>query len=297
MATKRWTGGAGDGNFNTDENWSPTGKPAAASDTIVFRDSDKPVIAGLDQSATGTFASVTIEQTQTGAIGTANEYLQIRATLVFVGQYNGFGTPTGAGLIKLDLGNVASTVRVYATADAASDNTDLPPVRIKANSASTDVEVLGGKVGVAIGAGETTTLSNIQVGNSESTTDDPYVICGAGCTADPVIYGGTLEFLGISTSIEVRGGVLVLDTSDSITNYDIWAGTAYLDRFGTITNANFRGGTTDFTRSTITSRTCTNSTVYKPPSGGTVIKRASTGHALTNGLTIGDRMLMTTVAI
>ncbi len=84
MATKTWTGGAADGNFNTAGNYSTSGKPATGDSLFFTKSNDSPVTAGLDQSG-GTGLHLALIQTELGfdsAIGASGNSLIITADRV-----------------------------------------------------------------------------------------------------------------------------------------------------------------------------------------------------------------------
>ena len=65
MASKIWTNGVADGNFNTAGNWAPSGKPAKNDDVFFVASNNSPVTAGLDQSG-GVGLHLNLIQTERG---------------------------------------------------------------------------------------------------------------------------------------------------------------------------------------------------------------------------------------
>jgi hypothetical protein len=84
MATKTWTNGAANGNFNTAGNWAPSGKPVKNDDVFFVASNNSPVTAGLDQSG-GAGLHLNLIQTERGftsKIGVSGSPLIITANRV-----------------------------------------------------------------------------------------------------------------------------------------------------------------------------------------------------------------------
>lgn len=77
MATVTWTGGAGDGNWQTNGNWDTGAAPVATND-VVFNSGSISVTAGLTGNAY-TVNSLTITENYTGSIGSGATALTLTA--------------------------------------------------------------------------------------------------------------------------------------------------------------------------------------------------------------------------
>lgn len=272
MATCIWTG-ASSGDWSTAGNW--TGGVPGAGDTAFFSNNAVSVTSGLDQH-TVALSALIIEQSYTGAIGTASAYLRVDVDDIYIGQHYGSGTPSGSGRIKLQLEGACASLNVYNSATTATD-TYLAPIQICSNSQTiTTARITKGRVGFAIGSpSETITITTLVQSYESSVNSDAVVQLGAGATVATISKtGGALYHRGLSTDIRNDAGELDLATTDNITSltvsggtvtaenigtittYTITGGTVYLDRHGTITTANCYGGVTDWLRS-LDARTCT----------------------------------------
>lgn len=301
MATKIWTG-ASSGAWGTAGNWS--GGVPENGDDVYFLNNAVAVTSGLDQSAV-TVASLHIEQSYTGSIGTATEYLAIGATNVYIGEHYGSGTPSGSGRLKLDLRAACTSFNVYNSASTATD-TYLAPIQvISGANAITTLAVNKGKVGFCVGSpSETATITTANIGYDTSINNDAVVEFGVGCTLTTLNKtGGDVVLRGLVTTINNDGGELTTATTDNITTlairggtvtlvnlgtvttYTIEGGTCYLDKHGAITTSNCNGGVSDWIR-TRNARTVTTLNI-KP--GATIrLDKTSGVVTLTNNVVPAD---------
>ena len=250
MANKLWVGtdSGNEGDYSTAANWSPSGVPVAA-DNVYLKDSTQDIDGGLDQSAVA-LASFNVDKSYTGQISpAAGTYLQIAASAVNIGRHDGPGAPVGSGLIKLDQGSsTAAAVNVFDMGTPAT-STD-PALFLIAAHASTVVTVRKGKVGIAVGVGETTTVAKINVNYLNSILGDAEVYIGSGVTLTTfAMTGGTVLALAGGTTFTVEDGQLTTEGSGAITTLNADGGKVYPNSTGTITALNADGGEVDFTKS------------------------------------------------
>ena len=260
------TASAGPDDWSTDANWSSGSKPAAG-DTVVIENSDAPILWGLDQSAV-TLTELRVMQSYTGKIGLPEDqfttaatqtdstkseyrdtYLKVSATLVRIGEHYGGGAPGGAGRIKLDTGSNQTQVNVANSAATSTDG-NLEPVRWLGGHAGNTMNVTKGRVGVATTvAGETATLSELNVGQRGNLASDADVNLGAGVTITTVNQsGGDVVTAANLTTVNQSGGTLTTCGSAAIATANI-GGTAYFNATGSITTLRVVGaGSADFSR-------------------------------------------------
>lgn len=247
MANKIWVGtdSGNEGDWSVAANWSPSGVPAS-SDDVFFEDSSQDVTAGFNQSAVA-LSSLNIDASFTGKIGDASSYLQIGTSELNIGMHNGPGSPAGSGRIKIDLGSTACTAVIYNAGTSVDDYK--PTVRLKANSASTTIEVRKGKVGAAYDTGETSTIGTISVSYDNSKTTDADVFIGDGVTLTNLNQiGGECVCESGVTTINVEDGTLTLYGSGAITTCNVKGGDVYPNSTGTISTLDVTGGNVDFTK-------------------------------------------------
>ena len=240
------TANAGPNDWGTAENWSD-GVVPVSSDSVTIANNSVNIIYGLDQNAV-TLAELVIKKSFTGKIGldyklfstsldgdTTNsaktEYretkLKIGATVVRIGDKDGFGTQSGSSRINLDLGTAVSTVTVVDTASTSSDS-GRTAVRIQANNASTDIFVRNGSGGVSVAKDEP---------NETSTVGD--VICSNIGTGAVLQIGSGVTL----TNYEQSGGVCLLDSASTVTSVKCTGGTLTMEGDYTVTTLAVSGGT------------------------------------------------------
>jgi len=249
------TASAGPKHWDSVGNWDTGALPGgAASQDVYIENFSGDILYGLDQSGiANTLAALNISKTFTGklgvngATGQAGTYLDIKASAVNIG-YNYTGaTANGSGRIMIDTGSTASTITVFALASSAADS-GKPCCRLLADSASTDILVMTGKVGIGYEPGETTTIDDLTVGYSSASFSDTVVTVGSGVTVDAVSKRvGTLTLRSACTSLVNDSGAAYLYGTGTVGTLTINSGTVYSSTTGTITTANADGGTLDLT--------------------------------------------------
>jgi hypothetical protein len=269
------TASGGPKHWDDTGNWDGAALPgASAGDEVFVEDFATDILYGLDQSGiANTLTSLNIPATFTGklgpdgATGYAGDYLQIKASALNIGQHYAIGSPRGSGRIKIDLGSTQCEVNIFKT--GSPSDTTKPAVRLKANSASTDVTVHKGSVGVAFESGETSTVGDVSVRWTDTKSTDSSMFLGDGVTITSLNQtagectlrsacttvtnsGGTLLSVGTGTitTLNCDGGTTTTFGTGAVTTMNVTAGTAIPSSTGTVTTMNLTGGTTDMTRST-----------------------------------------------
>ena len=271
---------AGPNDWSTNANWSGGSKPAA-SDTVVIENSAVPILWGLDQAGV-TLAELRIMQSYTGTIGLPEDqfttgatdsdttkpeyretYLKISATMVRIGEHYGSGNPAGAGRIKLDTGSNQTQLNVANSATTSTDG-NLEPIRWLGSHASNAVNVTKGRLGVATTvAGETATISELNVGQRGNLASDADVNLGPGVTITTLNQsaGEVVTAAGLTT-VNQSGGTVTSCGAATIATANI-GGAAYFNATGTITTLRVVGaGSADFSRDP-RDKTVTNCELHK----------------------------------
>ena len=267
------TASSGPKDWNCVENWSGGALPGGGADEEVFI----PAAAGdilynLDQSAIANTLSRFIKYAGPGKIGPENAdgeagvSLQIKATIIDINKSFGPSAPSVSGRVKINAGDVASTITVYNSGISA--DTGKPAVRLLANSASTDIYVKKGSVGIATEPGETTTINDLYIDYVSSIAGDADVFVGSGVTLGDVIKtggdlviesaaanitsdAGTVQTEGsnnISGALSINGGLAKLNSTGTIATLNT-KGTLTANKNGVITTANVKGGNAVFNSS------------------------------------------------
>jgi hypothetical protein len=282
------TASAGPKHWDCTANWDTGALPGgAASQNVYIEDASAEILYGLNQSGiANTLTSLNIEKTFTGKIGyngatgKTGTYLQIKATAVNIGYNYSGASASGSGRLMIDTGSTASTVTVYEMGSAS--DTGKPACRLKANSASTDIIVHQGKVGIAYEAGETSTIDDLTIGYTASASGQVEVTVGNGLTVDDIAKRiGTLTLRSACDVLTNESGACYLYGSGTVGTLTINSGTVYSSTTGTITTASADGGTLDLTGS-LSARTITTA---KIGNGGS-IKYDPSIIAITNGITL-----------
>lgn len=269
------------------DNWSSGALPAASDDVVV--DSGPSILYAL-AALTNALAKVEVRAAFSGVIGLEASqfatsldgastdddfreyrgvYLELECDELVVGEHLGPGTPTGSTRLCLEQTKAgASTLDVVAT--NTSSTNDRPAVRYIAAHASADIIVRSapGGVGVAVEAGETSTIGDVHMVDTVATTG---LFVGSGVTLTSVDQvGGTSRIAAAATvsSLTCRGGVM------DITGYDYTVTTLAVEG-GTVTDShentggaewgtiNVYGGTLDLPTATVSgSRSYTSLNLY-----------------------------------
>jgi len=198
------TASEGPNHADTPGNWVGAALPITG-DTVWINQGKADILYGLDTLAAVLLAKLYITQAYTGKIGlpqwNANEYYEYRpldfaigATQVWIGHNDGSG-PTR---INLDLGSNQTAIEMHDTGSSA-DSTR-PTAMVNATHASNTLSILDGSIGMALRAGELSTVNVTQRGGD--------VRLGSGVTLKGLVRtGGDFLAEGVSMSsatIEVR---------------------------------------------------------------------------------------------
>jgi hypothetical protein len=180
---------AGPNDVSTVANYSGGVLPASG-DTLVFENSSSPAIYGLSALAAVTLAALHVKQSYTGTIGLprnngsgSTSYLEYRPQYLQVGATTwdvGVGDGSGSGRLKFDFGSVQFTGSVLNGGSQAESY--VPSILLLGTHASNALTVLKGTVGVAIFAGEVSTLASLGLGYVSSVQGDANVQLGDGVT-------------------------------------------------------------------------------------------------------------------
>jgi hypothetical protein len=258
MATRTWTGANDDHKPDVAADYLEAAVPTDADDAY-FRaralvdgvtTGDVGVTVDVADLAAVLLASLHIEQSFTGALGTAIAPFSIGAIIVHIGEDTGFGSPAGSPRINLDLPALASppVITVFDTAETSTEEL-LPPVRILAHDEDAVLYVRRGTVGVGM-LGEAAQFSAINVSFVDNQDGDANVHIGPNVTVATINKtGGQMTLASAATTINHSAGTLIIEGTGAITNLTVTGGTVICNSTGTITNLNCQGGTVDFTRS------------------------------------------------
>lgn len=260
MALKYWIGSTGSQSWGNTANWSSGSLPATGDD-VVIANSSSVIDSGLSQSGV-TLASLVIDSTFAGTIGTTSTPLSISATLWRVNEEGIIAGQAGSGRIYINFGSVQFTGVVGATPAALEDG--LQAVRILGSHASNALSVTGAStVGVATNTpAETATIATLRVGAGSAVELGKGVtwttISNTGGNVDTYSGGTTLTTFdgvtttrgtGVITTVSATGGVTALNhrasSGDSVTTLKLLGGTVDLTADGRAIQAgttNLRNG-------------------------------------------------------
>ena len=256
MADKIFLGaGAIPGDYCATDNWKGGVIPATGDD--VFFNSLSAAVdvnAGLNQSAV-VIGSITIDNGFEGTIGTSTTFLQVASPLITIGGDEG----NGSQRINIDAGSgTASTINVLDIGSTGADQ-NFSPCRLKANNASTVIQINGETSNVSIIDEDdaTGTIATIDIILAST------VFIGAGCTFTTLnVLEGTTEVGEAQGTINVSEGTITLKGTTAITAVVQTGGTVIWNSTGTITAYTGRSGLLDTTDSAL-ARTIT--TLTKSP--------------------------------
>lgn len=159
------------------------------------------------------------------------DYLKINATSVYLGEpAKSAGTATGSKRIRLDLGSVQSTIYVYDSSSTSQDSGE-EPIRLVGTHASNKMYVSGGRVGFAMGEGDTGTLTLLTISGTGAVVN-----VGSGTTLATVRQSaGTATInCAVTTKIVQESGTITVNGTGAQASIAV-GGTANLNTTGTIT--------------------------------------------------------------
>jgi len=298
----RWTGDAADNDWATVGNWEADGAAAAGipitGDDVYILQTSEGITGTLDQSAV-VLDLLVIEQSFTGEVGDADNYLEIGALEVRIGENYDVSTPAGSARLKLHLyqtDDAACDVTIYNTATSSTDS-NLPPCRLLVEHVDTGADpdatavlsVLKGRVGLAVNdPNETSDLVSIDTGYITGRDSDARLDIGPGVTFTTLTKtGGNVTLRAAATTAINRAGTLTTRGSGAITTLTCSGGTVNSASSGTVGTLNADGGLVDFTQST-EARTVT--TAYRRGEGR--IKYDSSVMTFTNPIDSGGAIAL-----
>lgn len=244
MATRIWTGAVSTA-FGTAGNWSPSGEPAAADTLVVpaMASAAEPDIVGVDYTATA-LAGLVTEPECYAVIGTRVLPLSLDVDNV---------TLEGAGQSFLEMENAVngtdSTVikLLNGTVGSGSGSYGTNLLGISANGTVTmDVDVgSGNSVGVATEGTQTAKLTTCRVASGSLvlgsavtlttlTVTGGTVESGSGCTTLTVRGGQHTQSGGTVTTVNLHGGLLVMNTTVKPTTVNLYGGVLDLSADGQV---------------------------------------------------------------
>lgn len=243
-----------------------TGSLPIAGDTVYFRNSNVPLKYGLSQAG-ATLAALHFDANFTADVGlprTNNDgstpyteyrlrYLTIDSTIVTIGN----GSGNGSGRIMLNLGSVASTVTIFATA-SSKDGQDVSAVQIKGTSI-TDLNARGGTADVAPVGGEVATITTLDA------SGNAFVRCSSGVGLTTVNASQNADVITDSaiTTLTSRDQARVRKGSGAVTTWNALGSNNECQGSGTITTLTV-GADRSFDASSLTGGvTITNATLNK----------------------------------
>lgn len=235
MAIRTWQGGGDSANPNdwsVAANWKEAAVPVNA-DEVFVRDSAVDILAGLDQSAV-VLDNLNIEQSFTGLLGTATEFLQIASTDVVIGEVKSTQTLSGSRRLNLDFKAGTNRIEIQNSANTPQDQ-GKAPIRLLVLEAACDIFILGGFVNIADEADQTSTIGDISVSDPQAK-----VMVGSGVTFD-----NFFQFSGLGrlfsmpgTKVECDAGTVILFGTDTLVLADIGQnGTVQNNLSGNLTTA------------------------------------------------------------
>ena len=260
---------AGPKHWDSLNNWD-TGALPGAGDTIYIENATTEIIYGLDQSSAGAVTALNIGQSFTGKLGYESAagfngtYLQITASTINIGYNETTGNPSGSSRIMIDNGATAVVVNINGSGNSLDSTKQA--IRVKGSSI-TSLNINKGSIGVAQNAGETATITTLNINYITSKTSDANVVIGSGVTLTTVNKVGGYCFLKCAaTTINHDGGTLTTSGSGAITTINNDGGDLISNSSGTITTLNNISGSADFTKS----RTARTVTTVKMGSGASL---------------------------
>lgn len=229
--------------FSNQDNWSGNTVPVDGDD-IVFDSGSVDCTDGLSPAIQP--GSLTITLGYTGKIGRAEVNVPTNASLQYP-EYRtkyltfddntatntvsiGTGTGQGSGRIRLDFGAGRITATVHGTGTRSV--TSEPAVTIKGTHASNTLSVLEGDVGIAVTAGDSTTVATLRCGSNSQSSARVYA--GSDSTLTTIIVsGGEASIYASSTTTKIYGGTV--NQKDGVpATVQVWGGVYNWNSTGTI---------------------------------------------------------------
>jgi hypothetical protein len=224
MSFRIWTLASGSGDWNNTANWSGGAVPVTGDDVLLFS-GNANIDTNLNQSAV-TLASLTIGMGFTGTIGTTSADLQISATKWTIGTpaSGSSSAASGSGRIRINFGTNAFDGTMLDSASIGLD-AGLDPVRIKGTHASNKLNLVKGRLGIAMTQPgvETSQVPTINVSGGNLSWEQ-------GMTAPTTVInnGGTIYAYVAPATLTNSSGIVYVFGTTAITNL-VTGGTTYLN--------------------------------------------------------------------
>ena len=270
------TAATGPNVWDTAANWDGGAAPVAG-DTVIFEHSDVDALYNLDQSSVDNLAVMTVKQSYTGKLGlprtnvqggsaAADKYVEYRTqslTVQIKALTIGKGSGSGSGRLKFSMENgTACAIRVLDTGTPIE--TDVESVIITNTHADTTAVLSKGSVGFNIFAGETGSLSTLDIGFRQNQIGCVTGKSGSGTTLTTLTKsGGIYEVQAAVTTITHTGGTLTFSGTGAVTTLNARGGMVKYLSDGTLTNLLADGGATVDYSQDMRSRTVSNGDVWK----------------------------------
>jgi len=245
MADKIFLGtGTVPGDWTATDNWKG-GVIPVNSDDVFFNSLSAAVDvnANLGQAAV-VLDSLTIDNGFEGTIGDSTTFLEIASVLITIGG----GAGNGSQRINIDAGSsTASTIDVLDMTSTGAD-VNFAPLRLKADTASTKIQINGETSNVSIidEADATGTIDSIEIVQASN------VLIGLGCTYTTLNQlEGTTEVEETVGTINVSEGTITLRGTSAVTAVVQTGGTVVSNTTGTIALYTGRSGLLDTTQSAL----------------------------------------------
>jgi hypothetical protein len=244
-----------------------------ATDNVRIARGSGVISSGMSQSAVAINRFI-VEEGYANTIGSATlGYLQIDPDIfVFEG--------TGAAFINL--GSAAIDPEIRNTASAAAGYRGLYLL----GTAMDVLNVLKGKVGVAVQAGEVSTVDNVRVIGGSA---DVWLGSGVTVSTGVDVQAGILTADCTVATSNLRGGTTEATLAAALTTVNLRGGTLLHNSTGTLGTLNWYSGTADWTQSGV-ERTVTTINAYE---GGGTLRFNKQAVTYTNGVVVQDSQSLT----
>ncbi len=273
LVTSTTTASRGPNHWADILNWD-TGTIPVDADDVDIRDSNVDILYDLDQHTIQP-ATLNIPASYTGRIGLPNydgtyydyrdKYLRLGAAVVTIGSGDG----DGSGRIKLDTGTDQTAITVYGASSPVDPG--LPALIFKGTHASNVLTVYRGSAGVALEAGNTSTIATLKVGYEDNQASDASVFCSSGVTLTTIQQvGGSLTINSAFTTLTKSAGSTIIRGTGAVTTLTLEGGDLSYESSGTATTLTVGTGASITFERDLRSKTVTNATVW---SGYTLIDR------------------------
>lgn len=258
------TASSGPCDWSTAANWSDATVPVNAD--IVYIDGSVNICYGMAQSAV-TLAELHIPKTYTGKIGldyrkfvtsadgetsatTAYEYrehyLEIGATLCYIGDNPTGQNASGSQRVKIDFGTAATTCDILDTSSTSIDS-NRDSIRILATNVGSIVNIRDGRGGVGVCSdepGETSSIAKIVM---TETAGSQTVSTGDGLTC---------------ITLEIHSGTSKIKAGATMTTANTYGGNTFLEGDFAVTTLNCYQGSTVYAANSTSGTDITTANVY-----------------------------------